>query len=81
MPRFIDSIQRGLGQGLGPADSPTFTGLTLDALVGLLKGTAGEVETAVAGTDYLGFNGLAWITVSNSEPASPIVGDLWIDTT
>ena len=32
MPRFIDSIQRGLGQGLLPADSPTFVGLALSGL-------------------------------------------------
>jgi hypothetical protein len=48
------------------SDLSTHTGLTTTAHGGLLPGTA--------------FSGLAKITVSASEPGSPSVGDLWIQT-
>lgn len=44
--------------GAAPTASPTFSGtITLGSLSGLLKGTAGVVGTATAGTDYLAPSG------------------------
>ena len=39
-------------QPLFTTSSPTFAGLTVGSLSGLLKGTSGVVSAAVAGTDY-----------------------------
>lgn len=48
------------GQNLTTASSPSFTGLTVGTLNGLLKGTTGVVSAASAGTDYIaGGTGLA----------------------
>lgn len=41
---------------------------------------SGGFSSAVAGTDYLAFSGLAKITVSTTSPSSPTTGDLWVDT-
>jgi hypothetical protein len=39
--------------GLGAGNSPAFAGLTVGSLAGLVKGTAGVLAAATAGTDYL----------------------------
>lgn len=77
---FLGNISASMPQPLGISDSPTFAGLTIDALAGLLKGVAGVVGVAVAGTDYLDFSGLAKISVGTDEPSTPTTGDLWVDT-
>lgn len=41
-----------LDQAVKQASSPTFAGLTVGSLSGLIKGTAGALSAAVAGTDY-----------------------------
>jgi len=42
----------GLDQDLKTVDSPTFAGLTIGTLSGILKASTGAVGTAVADTDY-----------------------------
>ncbi len=47
-----DLTSRFITQALTPENSPTFAGLTIDALSGILKGTTGVVSTATGGVDY-----------------------------
>lgn len=39
--------------GLATTDSPVFAGATIGSLAGLIKGTAGALSSATAGTDYI----------------------------
>lgn len=43
----------GMNQGVATTNSPTFAGLNIGTLSGILKGTAGAVSLATDGTDYL----------------------------
>jgi len=49
----LTSNQLNTIQDIGTSSTPTFAGLTIGSATGLLKRTAGVLETAVADTDYL----------------------------
>jgi hypothetical protein len=70
MPRFIDSIQRGLGQELGPANSPTFAGLGATPIVSSYVGphalggvATNDVRLNLLG-DFTGSSSVAGLIVS-----------------
>ena len=50
----MQTLNQAAVAGLTTADSPTFAGITITGLSGMLKATAGALGAAVAGTDYPG---------------------------
>lgn len=63
------------GQNLTTASSPSFTGLTVGTLNGLIKGTTGVLSAATAGTDYVAGGTGANTQVSYFTAAGTIAGD------
>jgi hypothetical protein len=79
-----------------PITPATFTGGTVNGATIFTNGLTANTITAttisastiMSGTTNIGslflkteaFSGLAKITVSNTAPSSPIIGDLWVDT-
>lgn len=67
--------------GLETDDSPTFTGVTVSELTAnALVATDASKKLISDTTNYVIGVGTNTITVGDTEPVDPAVGDLWIDT-
>lgn len=74
--KSFQTLNQAAVAGLTTSDSPSFTGLTVGSLSGILKASTGTVATATAGTDYLtptgsgaGLSGVVLTSGSYSSPS------------
>jgi hypothetical protein len=76
--KSLGTLNQAAVAGLTTASSPTFAGLTVGTLSGLLKATTGVVSAATAGTDYLT---TSYAGTSSITTVGTITSGTWTGTT
>lgn len=83
--RVIESLRKGIGSTAEYVDPSEFVviraaGGTLHFFAFKDDGSYSSVAVTPDVSDFVTGDGTAKITVSDTEPATPAEGDLWVDT-
>jgi hypothetical protein len=74
----LTGITLTLPQDINTTSSPTFAGLTLTGLSGLIKATAGVLGNAISGTDYIATTTGDWLGTWQSNSPSSFLKPTWL---